>query len=177
MEDTIPLHIISIHHLHACQKHTVAWGQFTGKNWFSLLSCYNHHWYTRVSSIHKDRDMDRQTEKFSWKSWGSFEDLRAAMAAMSVEDALAYLKSMSTTTGDDVFTHISEIVRSVRKPQGVFFFSLSPSPLPTDPPTHFWTHVFLLQVLLWKPHCSWTPTYRPLCAQDDFLQMKMPQSL
>jgi hypothetical protein len=31
--------------------------------------------------------------------------------------------------------------------------------------------------LLWKPHCSWTPTYRPLCAQDDFLQMKMPQSL
>jgi len=70
------------------------------------------------------------------------------MAAMSVEDALAYLKSMSTTTGDDVFTHISEIVRSVRKPQGVFFFSLSPSPPPTDSPTHFWTLVFLLQVLL-----------------------------
>ena len=35
------------------------------------------------------------------------------MAGMSVEDALAYLKTLSTTTGDDAFTHISEIVRSV----------------------------------------------------------------
>ena len=35
------------------------------------------------------------------------------MAGMSVEDALAYLKTLSTTTGDDAFTHISEIVRTV----------------------------------------------------------------
>lgn len=38
------------------------------------------------------------------------------MAGMSVEDALAYLKTLSTTSGDDAFTHISEIVRSVHSP-------------------------------------------------------------
>lgn len=35
------------------------------------------------------------------------------MAGMTVEDALAYLKTISTSTGDDAFTHISEIVRTV----------------------------------------------------------------
>ena len=55
----------------------------------------------------------RKFNKWNREYWPLYA---RTMAGMSVEDALAYLKTLSTTSGDDAFTHISEIVRSVHSP-------------------------------------------------------------